>query len=57
MIKNNTFAYTAHPEGATADFEFRDQDAKPGESYYYIRVEQHAGQLAWSSPIWVTLKK
>ncbi len=57
VIKNNTFAYTAHPEGSTADFEFRDQNAKPGESYYYIRVEQHRGQLAWSSPIWVTLKK
>ena len=26
---------------------------RPGESYYYVRVEQQNGQLGWSSPIWV----
>ncbi len=57
VIRNNSFIYEFRPQGALADFEYRDQDAKPGESYYYIRVEQHAGQLAWSSPIWVTLAR
>jgi hypothetical protein len=41
------------PQGSSAAFEYRDADIKPGESYYYVRVEQAAGQLAWSSPIWV----
>ena len=27
-----------------------DQD---GADWYYVRVTQHNGQLAWSSPIWV----
>jgi len=54
VIKNNTFVHTVRPEGASAAFEYRDSDIKPGESYYYVRVEQAAGQLAWSSPIWVT---
>ena len=54
VIRNNTFVYEYHPQGAVADFEYRDQDAKPGESYYYIRVEQAGGQLAWSSPMWMT---
>ena len=54
VIKNNTFVHTVQPEGASAAFEYRDSDIKPGESYYYVRVEQAAGQLAWSSPIWVT---
>jgi hypothetical protein len=24
-----------------------------GEDWYYVRVEQKNGELAWSSPIWV----
>jgi hypothetical protein len=53
VIKNNTFIHATQPQGSTAAFEYRDTDIKPGESYYYVRVEQGAGQLAWSSPIWV----
>ena len=57
VIKNNTFVHSVRPEGASAAFEYRDGDIKPGESYYYVRVEQAAGQLAWSSPIWVTYSR
>ncbi|HZT28906.1 MAG TPA: hypothetical protein VFA33_03415 [Bryobacteraceae bacterium] len=53
LIKNNTFVHTVRPGSSSASFEYRDNDIKPGESYYYVRVEQTAGQLAWSSPIWV----
>ena len=33
-------------------------DATPvvGESYYYVRITQIDGEMAWSSPIWVTYK-
>jgi hypothetical protein len=33
----------------------RWNDRRPGTSndWYYVRVTQHNGQLAWSSPIWV----
>jgi hypothetical protein len=54
VIKNNTFVHTERPRGASAAFEYRDNQVQPGESWYYVRVEQAAGQLAWSSPIWVT---
>jgi hypothetical protein len=57
VIKNNTFVHTVEPGGSSATFEYRDSDIKPGESYYYVRVEQTAGQLAWSSPIWVTYSR
>ena len=57
VIKNNTFVHTVRPEGTSAKFEYRDADIKPGESYYYVRVEQAAGQMAWSSPIWVTYSR
>ncbi len=34
-------------------------DATPvvGESYYYVRITQIDGEMAWSSPIWVTYKE
>jgi hypothetical protein len=57
VIKNNTFIHTVRPNGVSAVFEYRDNDIQPGESYYYVRVEQDAGQLAWSSPIWVTYQR
>ena len=57
VIKNNTFVHTEKPQGSSSTFEYRDSDIKPGESYYYVRVEQAAGQLAWSSPIWVSYSK
>ncbi len=53
VIKNNTFVHTEMPGVSEAAFEYRDSDIKPGESYYYVRVEQAGGELAWSSPIWV----
>jgi hypothetical protein len=53
VIKNNKLVYTATPDAKTADFEYRDDDIEPGESYYYVRVEQSDGSLAWASPIWV----
>jgi hypothetical protein len=57
VIKNNTFVHTNRPDRASSSFEYRDNDIKPGESYYYVRVEQAAGQLAWSSPIWVNYSR
>jgi len=27
--------------------------AQPGQHWYYVRVEQEDGELAWSSPIWI----
>jgi hypothetical protein len=35
------------------NFTYTDAEARTGEAYYYIRVEQKDGQLGWSSPIWV----
>lgn len=32
---------------------FTDKSVKPGTHFYYIRVEQEDGEMAWSSPIWV----
>lgn len=53
LIKNQTFIYTIRPGAKQASFEFTDQAFGKGESYYYVRVLQEDGQVAWSSPIWV----
>jgi hypothetical protein len=35
-------------------FALHDEDPGQGLTWYYVRVVQANGQLAWSSPIWVT---
>jgi hypothetical protein len=42
------------PGGFSARIRWKDRGAKKrGSDYYYVRVRQHDGHLAWSSPIWV----
>jgi len=53
VVRSGKFVHVVRPGGAGAEFAFRDNDAPVGESYYYVRVEQGDGQMAWSSPIWV----
>lgn len=53
VIRNNTYIHKAEPNTRETSFEYVDTSASSGESYYYVRVQQTDGQLAWSSPIWV----
>jgi hypothetical protein len=41
------------PEHYQTSFRLTDRDAGAGVNWYYVRVVQANGQLAWSSPIWV----
>ncbi len=38
--------------GLTAHLAFVDKPETPGPHYYYVRVQQADGEMAWSSPIW-----
>ena len=53
VIRNNEFMLNLQNQGDTVDFAYADQAPVKGESYYYVRVQQANGQMAWSSPIWV----
>ncbi len=53
LIRDAQFIYEISPGKKQVDFEYLDTDAGPGEHWYYVRVEQANGELAWSSPIWV----
>jgi hypothetical protein len=62
VIKNNNIVYSVNPGCQTCTIEYTDWDpdsavsAIASESFYYFRVRQFDGQLAWSSPFWVRRK-
>ncbi len=63
LIRNGEVLHTIHPEGYHHDFYFDDMDplekvtlTPKGSApfvFYYVRVYQKDGHLAWGSPIWV----
>ena len=56
IIRSNQYISQQQPNTPNVDFTFRDTSPLKGASYYYVRVEQADGQMAWSSPIWVNLR-
>ena len=54
IIKDNGFVYTAKPGVQELSFSYTDRSVEPGEHYYYVRVIQADGNMAWASPIWIT---
>ncbi len=66
IIRNGKHHHTLHPKERTFEFEYDDfeplqnialesPDERPPFIYYYMRVLQEDGHIAWSSPIWVDL--
>lgn len=56
LIRHDESGYTViradQPDGEIACFDYVDQDFKES-SFYYVRVKQADGEMAWSSPIWI----
>jgi hypothetical protein len=53
LIRDGQFIYETEPGKREVDIEFVDTQADPGQHWYYTRIEQANGELAWSSPVWV----
>ena len=55
VFRGEQLLHSHEPEGREADFEYLDKDARSGmgTQYYYVRVEQADGNVAWGSPLWV----
>jgi len=53
VIRNTTYVHLQAGAGASLEMNYVDNQPLQGESYYYIRVEQMDGQLAWASPVWI----
>jgi hypothetical protein len=45
--------YSVAPAAPEARFRYRDGQPLKQQAYYYLRVIQEDGNMAWSSPIWV----
>lgn len=56
VVRNGSYVHLVEPGRQDVAFEFTDASPVAGESYYYVRAEQVDGQLAWSSPVWVTFR-
>ena len=53
IVKNQQIIYERRPNADSVTLRYRDADFKAGSNYYYVRVLQNNGMVAWSSPIWV----
>lgn len=66
IIRNEDILHTFHPDGNNFEYEYDDlspfaqvtlKDPQNGApfAFYYLRVTQENGAMAWSSPIWIDL--
>jgi hypothetical protein len=57
ILRNNEVVHTQRPAGPAGEMRFSWPDPAPlkGDrvSFYYVRVTQRDGQMAWASPFWV----
>ncbi|MEI8366713.1 MAG: DUF3604 domain-containing protein [Parachlamydiaceae bacterium] len=64
LIRNGKVIKTLEPDSYSMEFTYDDmtplekvvidaKDKKPPFVYYYVRVTQEDGHMAWSSPIWI----
>src|SRR5262249_24807696 len=56
IIKDYVHVYTTEPNRERVEFTWTDNEKRAaGMSWYYVRVLQNDGELAWASPMWVRL--
>ena len=53
IVKNQQIIYERRPNADSITLRYRDANFEPGSNYYYMRVLQNNGMVAWSSPIWI----
>ncbi len=52
VIKNGEIIKIESVQKQWVELRFNDDEALVGDTYYYVRVTQVDGHLAWASPIW-----
>jgi hypothetical protein len=55
IIKDFLYVYSTEPKQNRVEFTWTDaeRDRPAGESWYYVRLIQDDGELAWGSPLWI----
>lgn len=51
--KESYFQFAFDDDTLISTISLKSPDSRPPFVYYYIRVEQENGEIAWSSPIWI----
>ncbi|NLJ36256.1 MAG: DUF3604 domain-containing protein [candidate division WS1 bacterium] len=54
VLRGRELIYVHSSYSATCSFELMDEPESGDANYYYVRVLQADGEMAWSSPIWVS---
>ena len=58
VIRDNKYVLSTEPNAKDVTLTYTDDDARAGDGhYYYVRVEQADGNLAWGSPTWISVPK
>lgn len=58
IVRDSKYIHVEEPKKQDVTITFTDQNATAGKSsYYYVRIEQSDANLAWASPMWITVKK
>jgi hypothetical protein len=53
VIKDGRVIYSTAPNKRLVDFSFTDASSVAGRHYYYVRLVQQDGMIAWSSPLFL----
>ncbi|HEY7428500.1 MAG TPA: hypothetical protein VH682_29990, partial [Gemmataceae bacterium] len=57
VLKDSKVVATLQPNQRDYQGEWKDAEPTVGVHYYYVRVQQKDGQLAWASPMWIEYTK
>jgi len=55
IIRNGRIVFSKTGDGVFAQHLLEDDNPPEGESWYYAKIIQQDGQMAWSSPVWVSV--
>jgi hypothetical protein len=53
IIRDSKVIHTVHPDHLEVEMEFLDPEMDRSRHYYYVRLLQKNGMIAWSSPFFV----
>ncbi len=56
IIRNGEKIFEEKAEGVFVHYLLKDPQPQSGKSWYYARILQKDGNMAWSSPVWITVE-
>jgi len=57
LVRNNNYVYTTSPLKEQVEVKYTDMEPKAGLNYYYFRIQQENGDIAWASPVWINYRQ